>query len=148
MSVPCITLTTDFGVQDGYVAAMKGVLLSRAPGVRLIDVSHAIPPGDIDAAAHVLRQAAPQFPAGTVHLVVIDPGVGSARRAIVCAVGGQVYVAPDNGVLTAVLPPGAEPRVHAIERAELWAKDPSPVGMRCAARRCYRGKNERRQKSD
>ena len=76
-----VTLLTDFGTRDGYVGALKGVVLSRCPEARLVDVSHEIPPGDVAAASWVLGQAAPWFPSGTVHLVVVDPGVGSARRA-------------------------------------------------------------------
>ena len=81
MSAPPITLLTDFGLRDGYVGAMKGVLLTRSPGVQLVDLSHEIPPGAIDAGAYVLAQAALGFPEGTVHLAVVDPGVGSSRRA-------------------------------------------------------------------
>jgi S-adenosylmethionine hydrolase len=101
MNAKLITLTTDFGLRDAYVAAMKGAILSRAPEVRIIDVTHEIPPGEIASAAFVLRQAAAFFPTGTVHLVVVDPGVGSERRAIACECGPHLYVAPDNGVLQA-----------------------------------------------
>jgi S-adenosylmethionine hydrolase len=114
-----VTLLTDFGTRDGYVAAVKGVLLARCPGAILVDVTHAIPPGDVAAAAFVLAQAAPHFAAGTVHLVVVDPGVGSDRRAIACAIGAQLYVAPDNGVLTRVLEAEESPRAHEISRQAL-----------------------------
>ncbi len=105
-----VTLLTDFGLRDGYVAAVKGVLLARAPGLALVDVAHEIEPGDVAGAAYVLLQAAPHFPADTVHLVVVDPGVGSARRALAARLGPQFFVAPDNGVLSLVLqltPPSA-----------------------------------------
>ncbi len=127
MSANLITLTTDFGLRDGYVAAMKGAILSCSPGLVLIDVTHEIPPGEIAAAACVLRQATSFFPAGTVHLVVVDPGVGSERRGVACECGSQLYVAPDNGVLSAVLEPEASLHAHVISRPALWRKDPSPV---------------------
>ena len=126
MSAQRITLTTDFGLRDGYVAAMKGAILSCNAELLLIDVTHEIPPGEIAAAAYVLRQATSFFPAGTVHLVVVDPGVGSERRGVACQCGSQLYVAPDNGVLSAVLEPEASVRAHLISRPELWRKDPSP----------------------
>ncbi len=127
MSAKLITLTTDFGLRDGYVAAMKGAILSCNAELLLIDVTHEIPPGEIAAAAYVLRQATSFFPAGAVHLVVVDPGVGSERRGVACRCGSQLYVAPDNGVLSAVLEPAASLRAHLISRRELWRKDPSPV---------------------
>jgi S-adenosylmethionine hydrolase len=97
-----ITLLTDFGTADGYVAAMKGVILSRAPGATLVDVTHDVPPQDVQAGAFALRAFYPLFPAGTVHLAVVDPGVGSARRPIAVGAGGQWFVGPDNGLFTAV----------------------------------------------
>lgn len=100
---PLITLTTDFGTADGYVGAMKGVILGIAPHARLVDVSHEIAPQNVHQAAYVLDTSYPFFPSRTVHLVVVDPGVGSHRRAI--AVSSRVgrFVAPDNGVLSRVL---------------------------------------------
>ena len=77
-----LTFTSDFGTRDAYVASVKGVLLTRLPELRIVDVSHEIPPGDIVAGAYVLAQAVREFPAGTLHLAVVDPGVGSGRRAI------------------------------------------------------------------
>jgi S-adenosyl-L-methionine hydrolase (adenosine-forming) len=94
-----VTLTTDFGVADPYVAEMKGVLLREGPpDLRLIDLSHELAPFDIAAAALFVRAAVPRFPPGTVHLVVVDPGVGSARQAIIARVGEQLLVGPDNRV--------------------------------------------------
>jgi S-adenosylmethionine hydrolase len=98
-----IVLLTDFGTADGYVAAMRGVIASIAPSVAVDDASHDIAPGDVLGAAFVLARYAPLFPRGTVHLVVVDPGVGTARRALAASIGEQIYVAPDNGVLTRVL---------------------------------------------
>jgi S-adenosylmethionine hydrolase len=93
-----VTLTTDFGLRDGYVGAMKGVLLSIDPGLRLVDVAHDLPPQDVRHAAVVLRAAAPRFPAGTVHLAVIDPGVGGERAPLALLAGGHAFVGPDNGL--------------------------------------------------
>ena len=101
-----ITLLTDFGLADNYTAEVKGVLLSRAPGVTLVDVSHEVPPGNVRAGQYLLSRTWNRFPAGTVHLVVVDPGVGTARRALAAQAGGHCFVAPDNGLLS-VLPEDA-----------------------------------------
>ncbi len=95
-----ITLTTDFGERDYYVGAVKGVLLSIHPGLTIVDISHAIPPGDVLAGAFVLRNAAAEFPPGSIHLAVADPGVGSSRRAIAVSSRGSLWVGPDNGLLS------------------------------------------------
>ena len=101
-SHPCITVTTDFGEQDGYVGAMKGAILRINPRATLVDVTHQIPPQDIRAAAWVLRSAYASFPAGTIHVVVVDPGVGTARRLVAARMGAWTFLAPDNGVLDLV----------------------------------------------
>jgi len=121
-----VTLLTDFGMRDGYVAAVKGVLLSRAPGLIFVDVSHDIPPGDVAAAAFALLQAAPHFPAETVHLAVVDPGVGGPRRGLAARVGEQLFVGPDNGLLThlAVDVPVV---AHEITSPIFAPRDASPV---------------------
>ena len=98
-----ITLTTDFGQTDGYVAAMKGVILGINQEARLVDICHNIEPQNISQAAFVLSTAYPYFPRKTVHLVVVDPGVGSARRAIVLRTPEADFIAPDNGVLSYVI---------------------------------------------
>ena len=103
MTRPLITLTTDFGQADGYVAAMKGVILDHCPQARLVDISHEIAPQAVQSAAYVLSTATPYFAPGTVHLVVVDPGVGSARRPVAVQSQRAFYVAPDNGVLTLAL---------------------------------------------
>jgi S-adenosylmethionine hydrolase len=103
MPQPIITLTTDFGRADGYVGAMKGVMLGICPEATLVDISNEIRPQAVRQAAYVLESAAPYFPPGTVHLVVVDPGVGSARRPIAVQTERAIYVAPDNGVLSTVL---------------------------------------------
>ncbi len=97
-----ITLLTDFGTADGYVGEVKGILLSLAPGTLLVDVAHDLPAGDVVAGCYVLGRVWRTFPKGTVHLAVVDPGVGSARRALAAEVGGQYFVAPDNGLLSDV----------------------------------------------
>jgi S-adenosylmethionine hydrolase len=100
---PVVTLLTDFGYQDSYVAEMKGALLRRVPGVLLVDISHAVAPGDVAGGQYVLARTWRQFPAGTIHLAVVDPGVGSARRALAVSHGEHFFVGPDNGLLTPVL---------------------------------------------
>ena len=98
-----ITLCTDFGQRDGYVAAMKGVILSIAPHTTLVDITHQIAPQSLREGAFVLGTACPFFPPETIHLVVIDPGVGGTRRAIAVQTERYYFVAPDNGILTYVL---------------------------------------------
>jgi S-adenosyl-L-methionine hydrolase (adenosine-forming) len=95
-----ISLTTDFGLSDGYVGAMKGIISAIAPGVPLIDISHAIAPQNLIAAAYVLWTSVPYFPEQSVHLVVVDPGVGTERRAIASRTPWGVLVGPDNGIFT------------------------------------------------
>ncbi|HMO59360.1 MAG TPA: SAM-dependent chlorinase/fluorinase [Roseiflexaceae bacterium] len=95
-----ITLTTDFGLIDSYVGTMKGVMLGIAPTSRLIDITHAIEPQNLHQAAYILHSFYRYYPAGSVHLAVIDPGVGSSRRAIALQTPTATFVAPDNGVLT------------------------------------------------
>ncbi|MBI2229894.1 MAG: SAM-dependent chlorinase/fluorinase [Deltaproteobacteria bacterium] len=98
-----ITLTTDFGYRDPFVGIMKGVIAGINPNARVIDLSHDIPPQDIMAGALMLRHSAPYFPRGTIHVVVIDPGVGSARRPLLIEGNGNYFVGPDNGVLSLAL---------------------------------------------
>jgi S-adenosyl-L-methionine hydrolase (adenosine-forming) len=95
-----VTLTTDFGTKDGYVGAMKGVIATLAPGAQLVDITHDVPPQDVAAASFALGQAARHFPDGTVHLCVVDPGVGGARRPIAAFDGRHYFVGPDNGVFS------------------------------------------------
>ena len=103
MSRPIITLTTDFGQADSYVDTMKGVILDICPEATLVDISHDIQPQAVPQAAFVLSTATPYFPSGTIHLVVVDPGVGTSRRAIAVQSERATYVAPDNGVLNLAL---------------------------------------------
>src|SRR3989441_367373 len=120
---PIITLLTDFGTADSYVAEVKAVIISSALGAALIDVTHEIPPGNIRAAQFILSRVWHRFPRGTVHLVVVDPGVGTERRALAAEATGQFFVAPDNGLLSSLptdarfvalpVPAGAAPTFHA-----------------------------------
>ena len=103
MSRPVITLTTDFGQADGYVGAMKGVMLSICPDAALVDISHEIRPQAVEQAAYVLSTVVSYHPPGAVHLVVVDPGVGSERRPIAVRTERAAYVGPDNGVLSLAL---------------------------------------------
>ena len=104
--MPIITLTTDFGGRDGYVGAMKGVIARLAPKATIVDIAHDIPRGDIAHAAWVIATSTREFPYGSIHVCVVDPGVGGARReVIVRADNGQWYVGPDNGVFTYVFDP-------------------------------------------
>jgi S-adenosylmethionine hydrolase len=139
-----ITLTTDFGLADAYVAAMKGVILGINPEVKIIDICHFIKPQNIAQAAFVLSTAYPYFPKKTVHVVVVDPGVGAERRAIILRAPSADYVAPDNGVLSYIIgqslakpvmeegrvslmgetKPGADIEVVAITNPKFWR---SPV---------------------
>ena len=98
-----ITLLTDFGTQDAFVGAMKGVIKSLAPHAEVIDLTHQIPPQDIKAGAFVLKTAYRYFPPGTIHVAVVDPGVGGARRPVAAKIGDFLYVCPDNGLLSHVL---------------------------------------------
>ncbi len=97
-----ITLLTDFGSRDAYVASMKGVILGLNPEAVLIDLTHDLPPQDIRAGAFVLAAVAPYFPEGTIHLAVVDPGVGTQRRALAARARGQFWVGPDNGLFTLI----------------------------------------------
>lgn len=101
--MPVISLTTDFGIKDGNVGAMKGVIWSISPQAQISDLSHMISPQNVREAALVLDRAAPYFPADTIHLVVVDPGVGTSRRPMAAKIGTQYFVGPDNGVITPLL---------------------------------------------
>lgn len=98
-----ITLLTDFGAEDSYIGAMKGVILSINPDATIVDISHQIPPQDIIAGAFVLSQAAPFFPRGTIHIAVVDPGVGGNRKPILIQTGRYFFVGPDNGIFSLAL---------------------------------------------
>ncbi|HRV80523.1 MAG TPA: SAM-dependent chlorinase/fluorinase, partial [Planctomycetota bacterium] len=102
-----VTWTTDFGLENGFVGTMRGVLLARAPQATWVDLTHGIPAQALDVAAIELRSALPYFAPGSLHVVVVDPGVGTERRVLCGVHGGQCVLGPDNGILPAVLGPGA-----------------------------------------
>ncbi len=120
---PIITLLTDFGTADSYVGEVKAALLSHAHRAALVDITHQVPPGDVRAGQYILSRVWHRFPRETVHLVVVDPGVGTPRRALAAEAAGHFFVAPDNGLLSALpaearfvslaVPPGAAPTFHA-----------------------------------
>ncbi len=122
-----ISLITDFGLIDPYVGQMKGTILRRNPRAQLVDLSHAIPRQDITGAAIVLHSSYAFFPPGTVHLVVVDPGVGSQRRILAAAGDEQIFVAPDNGILSLLLRDQIISRVYCVEQRELFADTVSPT---------------------
>ncbi len=117
-----ITLTTDFGSRDGYVGAMKGVIARLAPDASIVDIAHDIPRGDIPHAAWVIATSTTEFPQGTIHVVVVDPGVGGERRGVIAQVtagpprGSQFYVGPDNGVFAY------------LSTTRAWLIDPRKLG--------------------
>jgi S-adenosyl-L-methionine hydrolase (adenosine-forming) len=122
-----LTLLTDFGLTDYYVAAVKGTVLRLAPGTQIVDVSHDVPAGDVEAGAFLLAASVPWFPAGTVHLAVVDPGVGSERRILAARLAAPVdnwAVLPDNGLLTHLLGRGLVTEVRSVERNELFLTNP------------------------
>jgi S-adenosylmethionine hydrolase len=123
--MPIVTLTTDFGFHDGYAGAMKGVVLSIAPTATVVDISHGVPPQDVVAGAVALAQAAPLFPAGTIHVAVVDPGVGGQRADVLVEAGGSIFIGPDNGVLS--LAAHGPRRIHRIESPAFRREPVSPT---------------------
>ena len=120
-----VTLCTDFGTADGYVAAMKGVILAIAPDATLVDISHGVTRQSIAEGAFVLHSAFRYFPRGTVHLVVIDPGVGGGRRGVAVHAQGHYFVAPDNGVLTYVLQGAESVEAVVLTESAYWRTEVS-----------------------
>ncbi len=119
-----ITLTTDFGLADHFVGVMKGVMLGIAPGARIVDICHGVSSFHIPEGAFTISQAYRYFPRGTVHAIVVDPGVGTARRPVVAEAAGQYFVAPDNGVLSMVYS-REKHKVRAITNAKYFLKEVS-----------------------
>jgi len=115
---PIISLTTDFGQRDGFVGTMKGVIWSICPGAQIADITHDIPAQNVQAGALALWRAAPFFPPGTIHVAVIDPGVGTARRPMAARLGSHYFVGPDNGLFTPLAADAAE-RGVGVEFVEL-----------------------------
>ena len=121
-----LTITTDFGNQNGFTGTMKGVIYGIAPNVQIADITHEIPAQDIRTGSIALWRAAPYFPPGTVHVAVIDPGVGTTRRAIAAKLGEQYFVLPDNGLITPMLEDAEESNqdiliVH-LDKPDYWLK--------------------------
>jgi S-adenosylmethionine hydrolase len=118
----CVTLLTDYGLEDGFVAACHGVIARICPHARIIDITHLVPLGDVRRGAALMAQTVPYLPAG-VHVAVVDPGVGTSRRAVAIAAGDRVFVGPDNGVLSWAAT-GPDTRAYELTNPELWL---SPV---------------------
>lgn len=119
-----ITLLTDFGDQDSFVASMKGVILTINPQARFVDLSHQVSPHSIEEAAYLLNSCYRYFPEGTVHVAVVDPGVGSARRPLIAKSERYFFLAPDNGLLTPILAENREMEVREIENADYRLASP------------------------
>jgi len=122
---PLVTLTTDFGTGSPYVAQMKGVILSVCREVDLIDITHAIGPQNIREGAFVLADTTPRFPPGTIHVAVVDPGVGTSRRLIYAEIGQQRFVAPDNGLVSFLIHQTPPNRIIALENRDYWLPETS-----------------------
>jgi len=126
-----ITLITDFGLKDGNVGVMKGVILGIAPQVQIVDLSHMIQPQDILEANLVLRRSVPYFTTGTIHVVVVDPGVGTQRRPMAARIGDQLFVGPDNGVVTMLVEYSKARNwqidTYQLDRPETWLNPVSHV---------------------
>ena len=119
-----ITLLTDFGDRDSFVASMKGVILTICPEARIVDLSHQITPHRIDEAGYFLKSCYREFPEGTIHVVVVDPGVGSARRAITVRSPRYFFLAPDNGVLTYIFGDEQPVEVREIDQRKFRRESP------------------------
>ena len=119
-----ITLLTDFGDRDSFVASMKGVILTINPHATLVDLSHHVPPHSVEDAAYVLKSCYRYFPEGTVHVAVVDPGVGSARRPLIAKSEHYFFLAPDNGLLTLILTEDRGMEVREIENADYRLTSP------------------------
>src|SRR2546423_4876621 len=122
-----ITLITDFGAQDYFVGAMKGVILSINPDARIVDISHEIPPQDIHSAAFNLLACYKDFPAGTIHVAVVDPGVGSNRRGILVECDEQLFVGPDNGLFSWICEREGQFRARELTNDQFFRKPVSPT---------------------
>jgi S-adenosylmethionine hydrolase len=123
--MPIITLTTDFGADSPYAAAMKGVILSIHPAVTIVDISHVVPPQDIARGALVLEDVTPWFPPDTIHVAVVDPGVGTERPILYARIGSQQYIAPDNGLLGRLMARTEPSLVLKLMEREHWLPEVS-----------------------
>jgi len=120
-----VTLLTDFGLKDPYVGMMKGVILTVNPAARIIDISHHVKAGAIGQAAHILRETYPYFPKGTVHVTVVDPGVGSKRRAIIVMAQSHLFVGPDNGMFWPIIDLHQNIKIIHITETKYFLRDVS-----------------------
>lgn len=127
MRNPIITLLTDFGLKDPYVASMKGVILSINPQCTLVDITHQVSPYDIKEGAFILAQAYSTFPKGTIHLSVVDPGVGSPRKPILFVTKNYFFIGPDNGLFTFALKREKLKKVIALGKMEFFLPEVSPT---------------------
>jgi S-adenosylmethionine hydrolase len=129
--VPTIAVLTDFGLKDGNVGVMKGVIWRICPEAHIADISHLISPQNLPEAALILARSAPYFPSGTIHLVVVDPGVGTERRAMAARLGDSYYVGPDNGIITILWDRAAAQSLPcefvSLDRPEYWLSEISHV---------------------
>lgn len=123
---PVITLLTDFGTADYFVAAVKGAILTINPQVSLVDITHEVPPQDIESGAFTLLTCYNDFPAGTIHVAVVDPGVGSARRGLVVRAGSHYFVGPDNGLLSYICDRESSFEVFELKSEKYFRPSPSP----------------------
>lgn len=120
--MPIVTIVSDFGLRDEYAGVMKGVILSISPSVSIIDITHQIDPQDIAQAAYLIPSVYRFFPQGTVHLIVVDPGVGGERDILAVSHEGHVFIAPDNGVLTLLMSRGKTETIVRINNADYFLK--------------------------
>jgi S-adenosyl-L-methionine hydrolase (adenosine-forming) len=126
-SFDCITFLTDYGLEDGFVAACHGVAARIVPGVRVIDITHLVQPGDVRRGAAVLAQTVPYLPPA-LHVAVVDPGVGTARRGVAVQAGQSIFVGPDNGLLSwAIAALGGATRAFQLTNGDLWLHPVSPT---------------------
>src|SRR5215207_1942260 len=124
-SLPVITLLTDFGTADYFVGAVKGAILSVNPAATIVDITHEIPPQDVAAGAFTLLATYKTFPAGTIHVAVVDPGVGSTRRPIIVSANEQFFVGPDNGLFTYIYDREPSPRTFHVTADRYFRPEPS-----------------------
>ena len=125
--MPLIALLTDFGVKDEYVGVLKGVVLSVNPQASIVDLTHGIDPQDVRQAAGLLKSAYAYFPIGTIHVAIVDPGVGSERAILAARYGGHIFLAPDNGLISQLWGKGRPEELVRVDNPTLWRQPVSPT---------------------